>query len=81
MNLLLATEESRYSITTLKAMYYGAEFLDEELRRVMGVTFNHASGLYTGRVVAVTGATVWVQTGDGNTLDVTPGMILHAEVV
>lgn len=81
MNLLLATEESRYSITTLYAMYYGAKFGDEEIRRVMGVTFTHASGLCTGKVVSVTGATVWVQTGDGNTLDITPGMILHAEVV
>jgi hypothetical protein len=80
----LIAEEPRYSLTTLKALHYGATYSHITAHGILRVTFTDDSvyGVYQGNVLSIGPSGVFARTDDGMIKsDVAPARILHAEVI
>lgn len=83
MNMLLDTEDTRYSLKTLQALHYGATYGGCTAHGALRVTFTEGSwDIHSGSVLSIGPAGVSARDDDGTLrTDIKPGRILHAEVV
>lgn len=83
MNHLLGTEDPRYSLKTLRALYYGATHGRASGHGIVHITFTDTAGdVCGGSVLSIGSSSVFARTDNGTLkLDVKPADIIHAEVV
>lgn len=84
MNHLLGTEDPRYSLKTLRALYYGATHGGAGGHGVIHITFtdDKTGNICAGNVLSVGTSSIFARTDDGALkLNVKPALILHAEVI
>lgn len=83
MNQQIRTEEPRYTIKTLQALYYGATYGCITANGILRITFSESiCDVYEGKVLSIGPAGLFARTDDGSLVsDVKPVQILHAEVI
>lgn len=74
-------EEPRYSLKTLKALYYGALYGGVSAHGTLRVQLTEGSFITEGRVLSIGAAGLCARTDDGSLKNVRPTQILHAEVI
>jgi hypothetical protein len=83
MKSLLGTEEERYSLTTLRALHYGATYSGASSHGILRITYlDNFCAVHAGRVLSIGPSGVSAREGDGTLRsEIKPSQILHAEVV
>lgn len=80
---LLTAEDTGFSLQTLQALHYGAQYSGVTARGILHITFIDPQGnVYAGNVISIEPTGVNVYTEEGEVKDrVPPSQVLFAEVV
>lgn len=83
MKQLLDTEDPRYTLTTLRALFHGATYGGVTAHGILRITLlDDIRDVHTGRVMTIGPCGVTVYTDEGMVKEgVQPASIIHAEVV